>query len=218
MYKSLKIRYKPERSWPTNPADPFPFEGGIPVLQFINTYRNRGGVHRKEYLENYEDFLAWCNEFKIIDLEDYNGLNLEGHCYEHEANHVWQRVIKLRETVYEFINCTLRSKQIHEDAIAYFNEMVGEANTHLRFELNGNTLQVMWFKTHEELAAPLWIIVKQATILLQSANFNDIKKCNCGKFYLDTTRNKNRQWCNPLVCGNAVRTKKYKERKMRIVA
>jgi predicted RNA-binding Zn ribbon-like protein len=218
MYKSLKNRYKPERSWPNNPADPFPFEGDIPVLQLINSYRDRGGIHRKDYLQNYEDFLAWCHEFNIMDLEDYNGLNFEGYCNGHDANYVWQRIIKFRETVYEFINCTLLGKQIHEDAVAYFNEIVSEANAHLRFELNGNTLQVVWFSTDEELAAPLWILAKQAAALLQSANFNDIKKCHCGKFYLDTTRNKNRQWCNPLVCGNAVRTRKYKERKMRIVA
>ncbi|WP_370362844.1 CGNR zinc finger domain-containing protein [Mucilaginibacter flavidus] len=35
------------------------------------------------------------------------------------------------------------------------------------------------------------------------------KNCSCGKFYLDTTRNKNRRWCNPLICGNSVRSKKY---------
>lgn len=216
MYKSLKDRYKPERSWPANSADPFPFEGDIPVLQFINTYRNRGGIHRKDYLENYEDFLTWCNEFNIVDLEDYNSLNFEAYCNPHNANPVWQRAIRLRETIYEFINSTLREKQIHEDAVTYFNGILSEANAHLRFELNGNSLQVMWFNTHEELAVPLWILVKQATVLLQSAKFRDIKKCHCGKFYLDTTKNRSRRWCNPLVCGNAVRSREYKERKRKL--
>ncbi|ASU33941.1 CGNR zinc finger domain-containing protein [Mucilaginibacter xinganensis] len=213
MYKSLKDRYKPERSWPANSADPFPMEGDIPVLQFINTYRDRGGIRRKDYLGNYEEFLNWCNEFKIVDLEDYNCLNFEGYCNPHDANLVWHRAIRLREIIYEFINSTLRDKQIHEHAVAYFNEEVNEANAHLRFELIGNSLQVMWFNTHEELAVPLWIIVKQAAVLLQSAQFRDIKKCYCGKFYLDTTKNKSRRWCNPLVCGNAVRSREYKERK-----
>jgi predicted RNA-binding Zn ribbon-like protein len=218
MYKSLKSRYKPVDTWPANTASVFPFEGGIPVLQFLNTYRSRGGIDRKELLESYDDFLTWCNEFEIIDLENYNGLSLEGQCYAHEACCVLQRAVKLRETVYEFFNCTLRDRPIHEDAIAFFNEMLNEANAHLRFELNGNNLQVMWFNTFEELPAPLWILVKHAEVLLQSASFRDVKKCHCGKFYLDTTRNKNRRWCNPLVCGNAVRTKNYKERKMRVAS
>ena len=213
MYKSLKNRYKPERPWKSDKVTPFPFEGDIPFLQFINTYRNRGTSNWVEQIETYDVFLDWCQEFKIIEPDEQNTLSLEGYCYADEANFVRLRAIKLREAVCEFIDSPLRGREINEDAVAFFNGTLAEANAHLRFELNGDNLEVTWFDTVEQLAAPLWILTKQAETLMLSANFKDIKKCHCGKFYLDTTRNKTRRWCNPLVCGNAVRTKNYKERK-----
>jgi len=209
MYKSLKNRYRPERQWPCNAADPFPIEGEHLVLQFINTYRNRGGVHRKEYIENYADFLSWCHEFGIMNLEEYNTLVLEGNCYQDEACFVWQRAIKLREKIYEYIYCNMRDKPVHEDVADFLNETIAAANNHLRLELVDNKLQVVWYNMHEELAWPLWVLAKHGIALLQSEEFGYIKKCSCGKFYLDNTRNKNRRWCNPLVCGNSVRSKKY---------
>ncbi len=209
MYKSLKDRYNPERTWPGNSADPCPLDGDIPVLQFVNTCRNRGGINRKDYLKDYEDFLCWCCDVKLIDLEEFNGLDFERYCNEHDANIVWQRTIRLRETIHEFITCIMCGKKIHADSIAYFNELISEANAHLRFEVTENALQVMWFNTYEELAAPLWCLVKRAALLFQLTDFKKVKKCRCGNWYLDTTKSKNRRWCNPLTCGNPVRSKKY---------
>lgn len=212
MYKSPKERYQPERQWPANSVDRFPMEGDILLLQFINTYRNRNSDHRKDLLENYERFLTWCLEFKLTDPDEHNVLTLEGQCYAHEAAVVWQHAVQLREIMHEFICSPMRGREIHEVAMFFFNDIIREANAHLRFELNDNRPQQAWFDTDEQLAFPLWKLAKQAAWLLESKEFDRIKKCRCGNLYLDSTHGKNRRWCNPQACGQASRMREYRKR------
>lgn len=214
MYKTLKERYKPERQWPANSSDPFPMEGDILILQFINTHRNRDTNYGKDLLEDYGDFLNWCWEFGVVDAEEHETLSQEGYCYAHEANVVWQRARKLRFAMREFICCPMRGREIREVDLFYFNELVNEADTHLRFELDDNRPRQAWFEIDEQLGGPLWKLVKQAVYLLESKAFDHIKKCRCGNLYLDTTHGKNRRWCNPLTCGQNTRMKAYRKRKV----
>lgn len=65
-----------------------PLEGDTPVLQFINTLRDRDSGQLKEYLENYGYFLTWSYEIGLIDWDAYNILELEAYCYEHEAKQI----------------------------------------------------------------------------------------------------------------------------------
>jgi predicted RNA-binding Zn ribbon-like protein len=212
MYKSQKERYRPERQWPANSSDPFPMEGDILVLQFINTYRNRDRRDRKDLLGSYENFLAWCWEFGIIDLDHHNYLELEGRCYRDEANLVWQRAVRLREALHEFIYGPIRDREIHEIDMLIFNELVDEANAHLRYELDNNRPRQAFIDIEDQPKGPLLKLVKQAEYLLNSKAFDNIKKCKCGNVFLDTTHGKNRRWCNPLGCGQKARMRVYRKR------
>ncbi|MGN6398342.1 MAG: CGNR zinc finger domain-containing protein [Mucilaginibacter sp.] len=213
MYKTLKERYRPERQWPANSTEPFPMEGDILMLQFVNTFRNRSTGDRKDLLHDYECLLAWCCEFGIISHDEYQVLELEGRCYEHEAAVVWQRAVKLRESMHQFIYSPMRGREIHEVDLFYFNELVNDANAHIRFELDNNRPRQAWTDMEEQLAAPLWKLVKHAVDLVNSKAFDYVKKCQCGNVYLDTTHGKNRRWCNPLTCGQTARMKTYRKRR-----
>ena len=216
MYKSQKGRYKPDRHWPANASDPFPMEGDILILQFINTFRNRDRKDRKDLLNSYEDFLAWCWEFGLIDLDEHNYLDLEGRCYADEANLVWQQAVKLREALHEFIYGPMRDREIHEIDMLIFNELVCEANAHLRYELDDNRVRQLWIDIEDQPKGPLLKLVKHAEYLLPSAAFEHIKKCKCGNVFLDTTHGKNRRWCNPQGCGQASRMRALRKRQKEV--
>lgn len=209
MTKINLTRYQPQRIQYAGQKDLCPLNGDIPVLQFINTMRDRGGKQTKEYLNSYDDFLTWCYEIKIIDLDEYNILDLEQYCYQHEAASILNRVILAREMLNELIHCLITDVPVHKQTIEHFNLINNEANSHLRFEFTSYGLQEIWFKTTEEMAAPLWIIIKQAGDFFQSGDIKYIKKCRCGSLFLDKTKNSKRQWCNPLNCGNTYRCKKH---------
>lgn len=213
MNKINLIRYRPQRIQYAGTVDLCPLDGNIPVLQFINTMRNRGGKQTKEYLNSYNDFLTWCYEIKIIDQDEYNILDLEQYCYHHEATGILNRVIMAREMLNELIHCLITDVPVHEQVIEHFNLITNEANNHLRFEITPYGLQEMWFRTNEEMAAPLWVIIKQAGDLLQSADMQCIKKCQCGSLFLDKTKNSKKRWCNPLTCAASNRAGKYRSLK-----
>jgi predicted RNA-binding Zn ribbon-like protein len=164
-------------------------------------------------LNSYEDFLAWCWEFGIIDLDEHNYLDLEGHCDSSEANLVWQHAVKLREALHEFIYGPMRDREIHEIDMLIFNELVNEANAHLRYELDDNRVRQAWIDIEDQPKGPLLKLVKQAEYLLHSTAFEHIKKCKCGNVFLDTTHGKNRRWCNPQGCGQASRMRKFRKAK-----
>jgi hypothetical protein len=202
-------RFKPYRIEPYGITDLCPLEGDIPVLQFINTFSRRGTAQAKNYLKNYGDFLTWCYETRIINQDEYNILDLEIYCYEHEAAGIFNRVLLVREMLNELIHCLMTDSPVHSIVLEDFNLIMNEANSHLRFEMFEGGLLEVWHKTEEEIAAPLWRIIKWAGLLLQSADVKNIKQCKCGSLFIDKSRNKKRQWCNPLTCGRISRAKRY---------
>ncbi len=54
--------------------------------------------------------------------------------------------------------------------------------------------------------------------LAHQPDLSSLRRCDgdgCGWFFLDTTRNHSRRWCDPLDCGNRARVRTYAERRRR---
>ncbi len=52
--------------------------------------------------------------------------------------------------------------------------------------------------------------------LAHQPDLSPLRRCDgdgCGWFFLDTTRNHSRRWCDPLDCGNRARVRTYTERR-----
>jgi predicted RNA-binding Zn ribbon-like protein len=70
----------------------------------------------------------------------------------------------------------------------------------------------------EALAVPDWhfprTILHSAFALAFSPEAKRIKVCgNCGWLFIDRTRNGNKRWCIPEICGNRTRSRRYYRRK-----
>jgi predicted RNA-binding Zn ribbon-like protein len=213
MIKTSLTRFMPDRILRYGNVDLCPLDGDIPLLQFLNTFRYRGTAHAKNYLKTYDDFITWCYEIRLIDQDAYNTLDLEGHCYQHEAAGIVNQVIVTREMLYELVYCMTHDEPVHPITIGDLNAIYDEANKHLCLAITAYGLQEVWNNADEELAFPLWQIIKLAVHFLTSGDVKFIKKCRCGSLYLDKTKNSNRRYCNPLTCGSACRSKQYYQRK-----
>jgi predicted RNA-binding Zn ribbon-like protein len=61
-----------------------------------------------------------------------------------------------------------------------------------------------------------WRIVEAAVALLTSERLRDVKACpNCGWFFVDTSKNRSRRWCSMRMCGSAVKSRRYYQRRKR---
>ena len=214
MTKTNLTRFMPQRILRYGNTDLCPLDGDIPVLQFLNTHRYRGSARAENYLNTYDDFITWCYEIRLIDQDVYNVLELESYCYVSEAVSIVNQVIVIREMLYELIYCIVNDEQVHPIVIDEFNAINDEANKHLCFAITAYGLREVWRNVHEEMAYPLWRIIKCAGQFLISEDVKFIKKCRCGSLYLDKTKNSNRRYCNPFTCGSACRSKQYYKRKV----
>ncbi len=199
----------PKRIGRYGTTDLCPIEGDIPVLQFINTHKNRGTAQAKNYLKNYDDFITWCYEVQLVDQDDYNILEAESYCFVQMATGIVNQMILAREMLHELIYCIMRDEPVHPITLSDFNSFNEAANKHLSFEMTAYGLREVWINIEEEMAYPLWKLIKDAATFLTSADLRFIKRCHCGNLYLDKTKNKIRRYCNPLTCGSALRSKQY---------
>jgi predicted RNA-binding Zn ribbon-like protein len=194
-----------------------PLDGGTPALNFVNTLKNKGSDNPKDYLTNYEDFVYWCCQAGVISYDYYRHLSLEGYCYAQEAKSVFEQVVTARFILYELFLSVVKNEPADEIFVRQFNSLTETASKYLRYESTSTGLQQVWFNIDEEIAAPLWIIVRSAAGLLVLGDPKKIKQCKtCGSMFLDRTKNGKRRWCNPVTCGKLLRNKLYYHASKRI--
>ena len=185
-----------------------PQDGGTPALNFVNTLKNRGSESPKDYLTNYEDFVYWCYQAKVIDYEYYQQLSLEGYCYGHEAAVVVEQVVTTRFMLYEIFLSIIKREPADEIFVREFNSALDKVSKYLRFESTPDGMRRMWVNIDEEIPAPLCMVVQSAADLLLMADPKKIKRCKtCGGLFFDRTRNGTRRWCNQMACGHLLRAK-----------
>jgi len=199
------LRYDPN-------FDYCPLDGDVPLLQFINTFSKRGTLQAKNYLNTYDDLLTWSYEVRLIEEDTYNILELESRCYVKEAASLVNRAILMRGNLFLLVDCLMHDEPVGDGIIEELNEANDEANKHVRYAMTPYGLMEGWRNPQEELAFPLWLLTKSALSFLTSPMVKYIKKCHCGHLYLDTTKGRNRRYCNPITCGKVRRSKKYLEK------
>ena len=194
--------------------DHCPLDGDVPLLQFINTCSKRGTLHQKEYLNTYDDLLTWSYELRLIGEDTYDILEAESRCYVNEAESTLNRALIMRSNLYLLVDFLLHDEPVPDGITEELNEANDDANKHVCYYMTPYGLREGWRNPQEELAFPLWLVIKSALKTLTSPGAAQIKKCHCGHLYLDTTNGRNRRYCNPLTCGTVRRSKKYLERLM----
>jgi predicted RNA-binding Zn ribbon-like protein len=64
----------------------------------------------------------------------------------------------------------------------------------------------------------LWEVSRSAAELLTSDELSKLRLCggdDCGWMFLDTSRNRSRQWCDMRDCGNRAKVRRFRERQQR---
>jgi predicted RNA-binding Zn ribbon-like protein len=185
-------------------------DGGTPALNFVNTLKNRGSESPKDYLTNYEGFVYWCYQAKVIDYDHYNQLSLEGYCYADEAAGVFAQVIATRFVLYEIFSSIIKREPADEIFVKEFNSTMDNVSKYLRFQSTADGMRRIWVNIDEEIPAPLCMVLQSAADLLLMADPKKIKQCKtCGGLFFDRTRNGTRRWCNQMACGHLLRAKRH---------
>ena len=201
----------------------FKFKGGVPCLDFVNTLAWRLTDHPVEYLDSYEDLLAWGRQAGLLVPDETEVLSEWAATDPEEARGTLSRALALRETVHRVLNAAIAGEPQDEDALSILNRELSAALSRLRVApaAGDDTYVWAWDRSGDNsgkppLDRPLWPVARSVAEVLTSPNLGRVKVCDgegCGWMFLDESRNASRRWCDSRDCGNRERVRKHLARK-----
>lgn len=134
------------------------------------------------------------------------------------ARRVWRRALRLREALYRIGKALVEDWPPLPDDLRILDQEVREARQHQRLVASGRRLEAEWIADPPRLDRMLWPIALSAMDVFGSDDVNRLKQCGgarCGWLFVDTTRNRSRQWCEMANCGNLAKVHRFRERQRR---
>jgi predicted RNA-binding Zn ribbon-like protein len=206
----------------------FKFIGGLLCLDFVNTVEGRSHtqstreswtdhyrIHRDK-LTSYFDLVSWCQqeETDLLTAKDARELRHLAKSHSRGAQAVFQRAIKLREALYEILKSVVEDRKPNPAAIEELNKELKRARSNEKLVFSSATFEPRWETMGRSLDSLLWPLVRSAAELLTD-DLSRLRQCGgeeCGWFFLDTSRNRSRHWCDMKDCGNLAKVRRFRER------
>ena len=203
----------------------FELIAGNLCLDFINTLDNRPGGEPKELLKNYYDLARFGEDTGILTPEQLHHLFERVRLMPDDTDDAMRRAHDLREALHEIFSALMHGQTPPQLAMEKLNANLHDAALHSRLvqpkALESETLQegrLVW--RFDDLTssfnAILWPIARAAADLLASNDVALVRTCSspaCQWFFLDTSKNHRRRWCDMKVCGNRAKVRKFYARK-----
>jgi predicted RNA-binding Zn ribbon-like protein len=208
----------------------FELIGGNLCLDFINTLDNRPSGEPKELLDNYYDLAQFGEDTGILTAEQLHHLSERVLLMPDEADNAVRRARDLREALHQIFSALMNRQTAPHLAMEKLNANLHDAALHSRLvqrnavhpkALESETLpegHLVWRfdDPASSFNAILWPIARAAADLLASNDVALVRTCSspaCQWFFLDTSKNHRRRWCDMKVCGNRAKVRKFYARK-----
>jgi predicted RNA-binding Zn ribbon-like protein len=190
--------------------------GGILCLDFVNTVHCYGCPDPGEYLNTYDDLVAWSQHVGTITDDEAKTLSRRAAVNPAEANRAHKRAIELREAIYCIFTTSLTDQSHAQKDLTLFNEYLGESMMRSQIVKTKDGFYWDMAGNKEKLDWILGPIIRSSVDLLVSEEIRQVKKCAdpiCGWLFLDTSRNRSRRWCDMADCGNRAKASRFYKKK-----
>jgi predicted RNA-binding Zn ribbon-like protein len=197
---------KPSNRRPTR----FDLIAGNPSLDFVNTLDDRH-IKPKELLEHYSDLARFGEDTGLLDPSQADQLVKRSSKSPDRADEALRRARELREAIHDVFWALINHRAVPAAALAILNRDAHVAAEHLRLvPING---AFAWrFDDLDDLDILLWMIARSAADLLASDQLPFVRACSskeCEWFFLDTSKNHHRRWCDMSRCGNRAKVRRF---------
>jgi predicted RNA-binding Zn ribbon-like protein len=180
------------------------FLAGDLALDFLNTRMNVGGEIR-DLLQTDEDVLAWLEKAGLAKSKigpDTKPLSL------------LRAARVLRENLRSLVE---KRKSGRRGDPSVLNNFLRHARSHPLLVWNRDrSLTIERIQQRDRPEAVLAPVAESAAVLLATADFNLVKRCEdetCVLWFSDQTKSHRRRWCSTKICGNRHKVAAYRERR-----
>jgi predicted RNA-binding Zn ribbon-like protein len=197
---------------PTAAGYVFDLDGGRPCLDFANTLTWSG----EEQLTTYADLVSFAEQSALLTRDDADWLRSEAERDRATAEGVLVRARRLRASLFAIFAALAKGQRPTEHDLDLLNFDLSASLSHARVFPNTADAGYHWGFTGRNLDAPIWPITRSAADLLTSDEDRRlVRECGsdeCQWLFLDTSKNRTRQWCSMQSCGNRAKARRHYQR------
>ena len=200
------------------------FVGGHLSLDFVNSvggraHRNKKNIYEYEVindkLKSYFHFIDWAQTIGIIDSSATKTFLNNYKKNKKPAEKLLVRSIKLREAFYRILLGVINNIEPLKEDLELLNNECDSAEK--KRKLFYGKEEFYWDFDIEDFENDIIIntIALSAAELLTTGNLQRLKECSgedCGWIFLDTSKNKSRQWCDMKDCGNLAKVRRFRKK------
>jgi predicted RNA-binding Zn ribbon-like protein len=167
-------------------------------------------------LETYRDLARFVEDTGLLNSTQVDRLYERSNADPEGAQEalLWAR--ELREAIHDIFWAIITKRPVPPGALARLNADVQHAAGHMslvpapRGQVKGG---FEWgFDDYRDFASVLWPIARAAGDLLTSDQLPYVRACfskTCEWFFLDTSKNHHRRWCDMTRCGNRAKVRRF---------
>jgi predicted RNA-binding Zn ribbon-like protein len=188
----------------------FDLIAGNVCLDFVNTLDDRYTTP-KESLETYIDLVRFDEDTQVLDSKQVDRLFERGQADPDRAQKVLGWGKELREAIHDVFRALIDKRPVPPAALARLNNYIQNASGHMRLAPVKRGFEWNYDDAHE-LESVLWPIARSAAELLASDQLCYVRACfskTCEWFFLDTSKNHQRRWCDMTRCGNRAKVRNF---------
>jgi predicted RNA-binding Zn ribbon-like protein len=196
--------------------DLFDLDAGRLCLDFVNTHSQRTGEH----LHTYADLLAFAHQSGLLPQAEADRLRRQAARQPNDAQALLTRAHALRAALFGIFSAVAAGREPPEADLDAFNFALATTLPHARVRPAGRASATpdpafVWDWAGGRAAgleAPLWEVVRSAADLLTSPDLHKVRECggpDCLWLFLDTSKNRSRQWCSMQSCGNREKARRH---------
>lgn len=201
----------------SEPKCAWDFDAGRLCLDFSNTAEWHASPSPDEHLNSYADLVAWSREAGLVTGSEAQALLEEAERRPSEAKAALTKAVELRELIYRTFSAIGRGCQPKDEDLEALNGWVAQALSRARLVASQGSFTWAWPGGGHSLGRMLWPVARSTADLLTSDELGRVGECaddrGCGWLFLDTSRNRSRQWCNMESCGNRAKARRHYAKK-----
>jgi predicted RNA-binding Zn ribbon-like protein len=185
-------------------------------LDFVNTLDDRY-IKPKELLETYIDLARFGEDTGVLEPAQADRLYERSYADPERAQRALLLGRELREAIHDVFRAIMTKRPVPPGALAQLNGYAQTAAGHMQLVEVKNGFE--WrFDNRQDFDSVLWPIARSAADLLASHHLAFVRACSskaCEWFFLDTSKNHHRRWCDMTRCGNRAKVQRFYARQKR---
>jgi len=195
----------------------FELNAGRVCLEFTNTVRARPLSEKVDLIPGYGDLLSWARQATILTPGEAAALAETASQQPRAAADALAQAVSLREALYGLFSARAAGLPAPASDLHTVNKAIGKAMT--RAGLNPSAsggFEWGWPDAPPGVDRVAWWVARSAAELLTSRELTGVRECagyDCGRLFMDGTKNRSRRWCDMASCGNRAKGRRHYERR-----